>query len=224
MEEKGKAKDRAPEPTAEKVPEKVMEKAPEQPAAARAPEREKGAEKAAKAPEKGREKAADKAAKAPEKGKEKSPEKAADKDIRYFVRIRNTDLDGTRSVQIALTKIPGIGRITARAISRLARVNPLGTMGKLDDAGVERLRQVVDGYGPQVPRWMLNRPSDPYTGEGKHLLSTDVLIGKEDDVNRMRKIRCYRGIRHETGQKVRGQRTKSTGRTGTTVGVKRKKE
>jgi small subunit ribosomal protein S13 len=38
----------------------------------------------------------------------------------------------------------------------------------------------------------------------------------------MRKIRCYKGIRHETGQKVRGQRTKSTGRTGTTVGVKRK--
>ena len=147
-----------------------------------------------------------------------------DKDIRYFVRIRNTDLDGTRSVQIALTKIPGIGRITARAISRLAQVNPLGTMGKLDEAGVERLRQVVDTYGPQVPRWMLNRPADPYTGEGKHLLSTEVLIGKEDDVNRMRKIRCYRGIRHETGQKVRGQRTKSTGRTGTTVGVKRKKE
>ncbi|HMK16140.1 MAG TPA: 30S ribosomal protein S13 [Methanomicrobiales archaeon] len=147
-----------------------------------------------------------------------------DKDIKYFVRIRNTDLDGTRSVQIALTKIPGIGRITAQAISRLAKVDPLHKMGKLDDAGVDRLRQVVDAYGPQVPRWMLNRPADPYTGEGKHLLSTDVLIGKEDDVNRMRKIRCYRGIRHETGQKVRGQRTKSTGRTGTTVGVKRKKE
>jgi small subunit ribosomal protein S13 len=190
----------------EKAPEKVKEKAPE---------------KAEKGAEKGKEKA-------PEKGKQKAPEKAVekpvDKDIRYFVRIRNTDLDGTRSVQIALTKIPGIGRITARAISRLAKVDPLAVMGKVDDAGVERLRQVVDGYGPQVPRWMLNRPADIYTGEGKHLLSTDVLIGKEDDVNRMRKIRCYRGIRHETGQKVRGQRTKSTGRTGTTVGVKRKKE
>jgi small subunit ribosomal protein S13 len=97
-------------------------------------------------------------------------------------------------------------------------------MGRLDDAGVDRLRQVVENYGSQVPQWMLNRPSDIYTGEGRHLLSADVLIGKEDDVNRMRKIRCYRGIRHETGQKVRGQRTKSTGRTGTTVGVKRKKE
>jgi len=181
---------------------------------------EKAPEKREKAPEK-----PDKAkGKAPEKAAAKAPEKAPEKDIKYFVRVRNTDLDGTRSVQIALTKIPGIGRITARAISRLAQVNPLDVMGKLDDAGVDRLRQVVDAYGPQVPKWMLNRPADPYTGEGKHLLSTDVLIGKEDDVNRMRKIRCYRGIRHETGQKVRGQRTKSTGRTGTTVGVKRKKE
>ncbi len=217
MEEQGKERDRAPE-AVEQAPEK-KEKAPEQ----AAPKAEKaGKEKGAKPEKKGGEKAG----KGPEKGKapEKGAEKPVDKEIRYFVRVRNTDLDGTKSVQIALTKIPGIGRITARAVSRLARVNPLDTMGKLDDASVDRLRQVVDGYGPQVPRWMLNRPADPYTGEGKHLLSTDVLIGKEDDVNRMRKIRCYRGIRHETGQKVRGQRTKSTGRTGTTVGVKRKKE
>jgi len=201
MEEQQKMKEKAPE-----VPEKAKEAAPEK-AKERPPEKK----------EKTRERAQEKPA-------EKVSEKAPDKDIRYFVRIRNTDLDGTRSVQIALTKIPGIGRITARAISHIARVNPLEVMGKLNDAGVDRLRQVVDAYGPQVPPWMLNRPADPYTGEGKHLLSTDVLIGREDDVNRMRKIRCYRGIRHETGQKVRGQRTKSTGRTGTTVGVKRKKE
>jgi small subunit ribosomal protein S13 len=186
MENQEKGKEKAPE-TKQKSPE-MKEKAPEKAAGKRA---EKGKDKTPKAPE-------------------KAAEKPVDKDIRYFVRVKNTDLDGTRSVQIALTKIPGIGRITARAISKLAKVNPLDTMGKLDDAGVDRLRQVVDNYGPQVPLWMLNRPADPYTGEGKHLLSTDVLIGKEDDVNRMRKIR--------------GQRTKSTGRTGTTVGVKRKKE
>jgi len=213
MEDRENVKDVAPE----KAPEMAKEKAPEK--REKAPEAAK--EKAPEKKEKGGEK---KGAEKKEKAPAAAPEKPVDKDIKYFVRIRNTDLDGTRSVQIALTKIPGIGRITARAISRLAQVNPLDVMGKLDDAGVDRLRQVVDAYGPQVPKWMLNRPADPYTGEGKHLLSTDVLIGKEDDVNRMRKIRCYRGIRHETGQKVRGQRTKSTGRTGTTVGVRRKKE
>jgi small subunit ribosomal protein S13 len=207
MDNAEKGKDKAPE-MKQKSPE-TKEKAPEK--------KEKGADK-------GAEKSSGKGKGAEKKAPEKPAEKVVDKDLKYFVRIRNTDLDGTRSVQISLTKIPGIGRITAQAISKLAKVDPLHTMGKLDDAGVDRLRQVVDNYGPQVPAWMLNRPSDPYTGEGKHLLSTDVLIGKEDDVNRMRKIRCYRGIRHETGQKVRGQRTKSTGRTGTTVGVRRKKE
>jgi small subunit ribosomal protein S13 len=71
---------------------------------------------------------------------------------------------------------------------------------------------------------MVNRPKDIYTGEVRHLLGPDLTMMNDDDVNRMRKMRSYRGIRHETGQKVRGQRTKSTGRTGTTVGVKRKKE
>ncbi|HOW33966.1 MAG TPA: 30S ribosomal protein S13, partial [Methanoregulaceae archaeon] len=51
-----------------------------------------------------------------------------------------------------------------------------------------------------------------------------VSTARDEDINLLRKIRCYRGIRHETGQKVRGQRTKSTGRTGLTVGVKKKKE
>jgi len=165
----------------------------------------------------------------PEKARAEQPKPAqatpeVDKDLRYFVRMRNTDLDGTRSVQISLTKIEGIGRTTARVIARLANVDPLVLMGKISDDEAGRLRTVVESYGPQVPRWILNRPADVYTGEGKHLMGTDVLITKDDDVNRMRKIRCYRGIRHETGQKVRGQRTKSTGRTGTTVGVSRKKE
>jgi len=154
----------------------------------------------------------------------RAPKESKDPDIKYFVRIRNTDLDGTKSVQTALTAIPGIGRHTAVTIAELADVDMHDLLGKIDDAKVERLRAAVDNYGASVPPWMLNRPKDIYTGEGKHLLSTDVQITKEDDVNRMRKIRCYRGIRHETGQKVRGQRTKSTGRTGATVGVKRKKE
>jgi small subunit ribosomal protein S13 len=96
-------------------------------------------------------------------------------------------------------------------------------LGKLDDESVGRIANAVDTYTEQVPDWMVNRPKDVYTGEIRHLLGNDLTMMNDDDVNRMRKMRSYRGIRHETGQKVRGQRTKSTGRTGTTVGVKRKK-
>lgn len=147
-----------------------------------------------------------------------------EEEIKYFVRIKNTDLDGTKAVHIALTGIAGIGMHTSGIVSRLANVDPRATLGKLDDESVDRLRDIVENYADLVPTWMLNRQKDVYTGEPKQLLGTDLRLAIEDDVNRMRKIRCYRGIRHETGQKARGQRTKSTGRTGTTVGVKRKKK
>ncbi len=148
---------------------------------------------------------------------------AQEEDIKYFVRIGTTDLDGTKSVRIALTGIKGVGRHTSSVISRMAKVNEFATLGRLDEDGVNRLRAVIDQYGTKVPAWMTNRPKDVYTGESKHLLGVDVTMAKDDDVNMMRKIRCYKGIRHETGQKVRGQRTKSTGRTGSTVGVSKKK-
>ena len=151
-------------------------------------------------------------------------EEKKEEEIRYFVRISNTDLDGTKSVQMALTGIKGVGRHTAQVITRLSGVDPQAQMGKLADSEVDKIREVVDNYGGRVPPWMTNRPKDVYTGESRHLLAADVAMTNDEDVNLMRKIRCYRGIRHETGQKVRGQRTKSTGRTGTTVGVKRKKE
>jgi small subunit ribosomal protein S13 len=151
-------------------------------------------------------------------------ETKAEEEIKYFVRVNNIDLDGTKSVQVALTALDGVGRRTAQIIARQAKVDSHIRLGTLPDDQIDRLRKVVENYSTAVPFWLMNRPYDVYTGEARHLFGTDVLTTKEDDINRMRKIRCYRGIRHETGQKVRGQRTKSTGRTGATVGVTRKKE
>ncbi|WML67479.1 MAG: 30S ribosomal protein S13 [Methanoregula sp. SKADARSKE-2] len=147
---------------------------------------------------------------------------AQEEEIRYFVRVGTTDLDGTKSVRVALTGITGVGRHTSMIISRMADVDELALLGKLDEASVNRIRAAVEAYASKIPTWMANRPKDIYTGETKHLFGGDIALTRDEDVNLMRKIRCYKGIRHETGQKVRGQRTKSTGRTGTTVGVKRK--
>jgi small subunit ribosomal protein S13 len=149
---------------------------------------------------------------------------AQEEEIRYFVRIGTTDLDGTKSVRVALTGIKGVGRHTSTVISRMAKVDEYALLGKIDEDSVNRLRIAVEQYASKIPAWMANRPKDVYTGENRHLFGADVTMAKDEDVNLMRKMRSYRGIRHETGQKVRGQRTKSTGRTGSTVGVKRKKE
>ena len=74
-------------------------------------------------------------------------------------------------------------------------------LGRMDEASVDRLRVAVEQYAGKIPAWMANRPKDVYTGEKKHLFGADVSLTKDEDVNLMRKIRCYRGIRHETGQK-----------------------
>jgi small subunit ribosomal protein S13 len=69
---------------------------------------------------------------------------------------------------------------------------------------------------------MVNRPKDWESGLDLHAFGPDVEVRLRDDINLMKMIRSYKGVRHETGQKVRGQRTRSNGRTGLTVGVTKK--
>ena len=144
-------------------------------------------------------------------------------ELKYFVRIINTDLDGTKPVQLALTGIKGIGLHAALIIARRAGVDVHAITGRLEDDKVAALEKEVLAYAATVPKWMVNRPVDVYTGEQKHLYGSDLALAKEDDINLMKKMRCYRGIRHENGLKVRGQCTKSTGRFGKIVGVSKRK-
>jgi small subunit ribosomal protein S13 len=68
---------------------------------------------------------------------------------------------------------------------------------------------------------MLNHRRDYETGENMHFVSTDIDIRLRDEINIMKKIRSYRGVRHEAGLRVRGQRTKTHGRVGLALGVSR---
>jgi small subunit ribosomal protein S13 len=56
-----------------------------------------------------------------------------------------------------------------------------------------------------------------------HIVGVDLEVRRKDDINLMKMIRSYKGVRHEDGQKVRGQRTRSNGRTGLTLGVMRQR-
>jgi small subunit ribosomal protein S13 len=144
-------------------------------------------------------------------------------ELRHLVRIMNTDLQGAKPVQYALTGLPGVGRRTAILIARSAGVNPTAILGYLPDEEVTKLDSAIGKFEDIVPGWMLNRQKDLATGQDKHLLGTDIVLTFREDINTLKKIRAYRGIRHERGLKVRGQRTKATGRRGSTVGVSRKK-
>ena len=143
-------------------------------------------------------------------------------EIKHIVRIANTDLEGKKSVQYSLTGIKGINRRIARIISDRSNVDPTATIGYLEDEKIDSLKKTIEEIESILPTWMLNRRKDLLTGDDKHILATDILLTKREDLNTLKKTRSYRGVRHERGHKVRGQRTRSSGRKGLTVGVKRK--
>jgi small subunit ribosomal protein S13 len=153
----------------------------------------------------------------------KSNVEATDQDIKYIVRIGQTDLDGKKSVQYALTGLKGVGIRTARILAQSANISPYDDLGYLDEQQIERLRESVADFAQRVPAWMFNYRKSPTSGEDQHLLGSQLDLVLREDLNRMKKTRSYKGIHHERGHKVRGQRTKSTGRRGATVGVQRKK-
>jgi len=145
----------------------------------------------------------------------------AHEEIKHIVRIADTDLEGKRSVMYALTGIKGISRRTAKILAIKSDIDPMATLGYLSDEEIERLQSSVENITDVIPSWMMNRQKDLITGEDKHIIGGDVYLSLNEDINLMKKIRSYKGIRHERGLRVRGQRTRSTGRKGRTVGVTR---
>jgi small subunit ribosomal protein S13 len=142
-----------------------------------------------------------------------------DDDLRYFVRIGQTDLDGTKSVERALTEMNGVGRRAARLIAEEAGVDRRHTLGALEDDQIDEIVGLVENFADEVPEWLANHRNDFFDGETTHETGNDLDLTRRQDINRMKMIDSYKGVRHKRGQKVRGQRTKSTGRTEGTIGV-----
>lgn len=146
-------------------------------------------------------------------------------ELKYFVRISNTDLDGNKKVSNALTNIKGIGFMFSNAICAVSGIDGQKKIGYLSDADSEKIDDVIKEpakYG--IPMWMFNRKKDPEDGSNKHLTGTNLTFIQDNDVKMMKKIKSYKGVRHSFGLPVRGQRTKSNFRRnkGKVLGVKRK--
>ena len=165
-------------------------------------------------------------AKEKSKKAEEKPKKAVEaEELRHIVRILNTDLAGKKQVHMALTGIKGVGRRCARIFTDKAGVDPNATLGMLPDSEIDKLKKAVEEDATNLlPVWMVNRRGDINTGEDKHFMGMDLSMTLREDLDLMKKMRSYKGIRHERGLRVRGQRTRSSGRTGAIVGVSRKKE
>ena len=122
-----------------------------------------------------------------------------------MARIQGVDLPREKRVEIGLTYIYGIGKVTSQKILASTGVNPDTRIKDLTDEEVNNLRKAIDEF----------------TVEGD--LRREIAL----NIKRLRDIRCYRGIRHQKGLPVRGQKTKTNARTRKgpkrTVGRKKKK-
>ena len=156
--------------------------------------------------------------------KEKSKKKTdRGPDFKYIVRLSNTDVDGEKSVVYGLTTVKGIGVHMATLIANKVKIDRLKKIGYLSDAQIEKIQELINNVSKNAPSWMLNHQKDYDTGEDTHLVGSDIDMRLRDEINIMKKIRSYRGIRHERGLPVRGQRTRANSRTGLTLGVSKKK-
>lgn len=144
-------------------------------------------------------------------------------EFKHIVRLVGKDLVGEKRVQLALADLKGVNLNFARAVAYAADVDPFTKLGSLNKEHVDRLEKVLRNPAEHgIPGWMVSRRKDYETGKDLHLIGADLAMAIRADIGRERRIRSRRGIRHELGLPVRGQRTRTTGRKGLVVGVKRK--
>ncbi len=141
--------------------------------------------------------------------------------MRELIRISNTDIHGKNSVYIGLRRIHGVSYSFSNAVCNLLSLNKDRKIGDLSDEEIKRVEEVIKSP-KQLPFFLYNRRKDLDTGEDIHLTTSNLKLRVEFDIKKMKRLKTYKGVRHGLGLPVRGQRTKSHFRTGSSVGVMKK--
>ena len=137
-----------------------------------------------------------------------------------LIRILGNDIPGENKTLIGLTQIRGIGYMFANSMLQILKINPDSRIGTLSADQVSSIeRMIQDPKSQNFPTWFLNRQKDIETGDDMHLVTSDIAFNLRNDVEREKGVFSWRGYRHMYGLKVRGQRTRCTGRKGGAVGV-----
>ncbi len=145
-----------------------------------------------------------------------------------IVRLAGRDINGSFKLEKALMRVKGIGSNMAHALSlsieKKLSITPETQIGSLTEEQLTSIEDIMKSpKDMNIPSFMFNRRKDMETGSDIHVFGTDVTIKVRQDIENDIKMQSWRGFRHQYGQKVRGQRTRSTGRTGATIGVTKKK-
>ncbi|CAL8113748.1 unnamed protein product [Orchesella dallaii] len=144
--------------------------------------------------------------------------------FQHILRIMNTNIDGKTKVMFAMTNIKGIGRRYSNIVLKKADIDLTKRAGELSEEEVEKVITIMSNPRQyKIPDWFLNRQKDIKDGKYSQIISNNLETKLREDLERLKKIRAHRGLRHYWGLRVRGQHTKTTGRRGRTVGVSKKK-
>ena len=142
-------------------------------------------------------------------------------EFRHLVRISGRDLDGRKKLIVALSDLKGVGDNFANAITTKLSLDPRVRLGTLSEEQVKEIETAILSAKTDLPKWYYNRRNDPETGEARKLLGSDLDFNQKGDIDDEKNKQSWKGIRHGLGLKVRGQRTRTTGRGGRTVGVRK---
>lgn len=109
-----------------------------------------------------------------------------------MARIGGVDLPNEKRIEIGLTYIYGIGRVTANKVLEATGINPDTRVKDLTEEQIGKIREYMDKH---------------LTTEGELRRVVNM------NIKALEEIKSYRGIRHKNGLPVRGQNTKSNART-----------
>ncbi|MEM4367725.1 MAG: 30S ribosomal protein S13 [Candidatus Anstonellales archaeon] len=162
--------------------------------------------------------------------KKKEVQQKDSQELRGIVRIAGYDMKGHHSIRKALTHVQGIGNNLANAIcqviEREMKLPETTKVGVLTDEQVQQIENILYNlHRYEIPGYLFNFQREHYENDkpvNMHYIGNDLIFKVRTVIEDEKKHYTWKGFRFIHGQKVRGQRTRTTGRKGMTVGVIRK--
>jgi small subunit ribosomal protein S13 len=143
-------------------------------------------------------------------------------EYKHILRIAGKDIDGSKKSIVALSSIRGLGYNYSQVLLQSLNISPAIRVGYLTENEIREIEDAVRNPSKiKMPSWYLNRRADMDTGSDTHLITSDLEFAITNDINREKSVMSWRGYRHMFGLRVRGQHTRTTGRRGSAVGVKK---
>jgi len=145
-------------------------------------------------------------------------------EYKHILRIAGKDIEGGKKLIVAISEIKGVGYNFAQVLTQSLNINPNMRVGFLTENEIKEIEgAIADPRTARMPDWYLNRRKNTDTGSNSHLITSDLDFAASNDIDREKNVMSWRGYRHMFGLRVRGQCTRTTGRKGGAVGVKKVK-